>query len=140
MICSIQGKCRILIMVIQLASIELFFLGSYIQLVSHLFFRCLIPSTIWFTSVCGFRVDFFFFLFVCLFFVVVSWDKLKWIFCNPISEARASLLNRRTRQLKIKIFSHSSTMIQRSFNPLNCLGNMSKKKKSSLEGPNLPFI
>ena len=56
--------------------------GEYEKIVSHLFFTCPIPSTIWFTSVCGFRVDFFFFL-VCLFVVVVSWDKLKWIFCNP---------------------------------------------------------
>ena len=39
--------------------------GEYEEIVSHLFFHCLIPSTIWFTSVCGFRVDFFFFL-VCL--------------------------------------------------------------------------
>ena len=50
--------------------------GEYEKIVSHLFFTCPIPSTIWFTSVCGFKMDFLFFFFV-------YWDKLKWTFCNP---------------------------------------------------------
>ena len=42
------------------ASRECVICGEYEEILSHLFFPCPIPSTIWFTSVCGIRVDFFF--------------------------------------------------------------------------------